>query len=153
MQNQDRLGQLADRLARCTASIGYKPLSGEVVYAGAPFPKNLFSEILIVPQDATVDPFEWAEKSILFSTNRIPCIFIPGKVFDTSGTRHGRGRGWYDRFLAKIPREWSRIGITDSSLLSSSPLVRQSWDEPVDWVVAHDSLHSSWQAFETFARD
>lgn len=69
-------------------------------------------------------------------------LFIPGRRFDTSGTRHGRGHGWYDRLLALLPNRWVRIGVLSPDVLSSIPLKREAWDQPVDYllIVTDDSF-------------
>lgn len=65
-------------------------------------------------------------------------ILVPGREFDTKGTRHGRGGGWYDRFLAAVPREWHRVGVLTTNELSAGALVRESWDEPMDALLVWD---------------
>ncbi len=69
-------------------------------------------------------------------------ILIPGRLFDITGTRHGRGGGWYDRFLAAVPREWFRVGFCYESQFSAAPLLREAWDQPMDavCVVGEDGL-------------
>jgi 5-formyltetrahydrofolate cyclo-ligase len=62
-------------------------------------------------------------------------VFIPGREFDILGTRHGRGGGWYDRFLSEVPREWLRIGVLKKDQLSDQPLKRELWDEPMDYLL------------------
>ena len=40
----------------------------------------------------------------------IDLVVVPGMAFDNHGHRLGRGKGYYDRFLAKVPRA-HKIGI------------------------------------------
>ncbi|MEK7530360.1 MAG: 5-formyltetrahydrofolate cyclo-ligase [Patescibacteria group bacterium] len=59
-------------------------------------------------------------------------IFAPGKEFDIHGTRHGRGRGWYDRLLSGVPKSWLRVGVCFEDQISQTPLERKEWDQPMD---------------------
>ena len=78
-------------------------------------------------------------------------VLIPGTAFDESGTRKGRGGGWYDRFLSRIPAEWTRVGVLPQESLQSEPLQRQSWDEPVDYLLIFGG--KSARVVETGARN
>jgi 5,10-methenyltetrahydrofolate synthetase len=111
--------------------IWYKPLSGE------PIPKmGPLIPWYVVPQNPEMDPFKLAEELI----NRAPkdaraYLLVPGTRFDRFGARYGRGGGWYDRFLSRLPRSWLRIGIAKSHQISETELERNPWDEPVDWLL------------------
>ena len=111
--------------------IGYEPLAGE------PDPKICFSEKqiqFVVPNDSGTDPLKMAEVvSALFKEKDV-YVAVPGTQFDLYGTRHGRGGGWYDRFLAAVPGYWVRVGICFEDSFSNIQLERKKWDEPVDWV-------------------
>jgi 5-formyltetrahydrofolate cyclo-ligase len=41
----------------------------------------------------------------------LECVFVPGLAFDETGMRLGRGGGYYDSFLAKVPGALPRIGL------------------------------------------
>ena len=106
--------------------------------------------MIILPNDKDSDPYIWVDFCKNFCKKELTCILIPGRQFDIYGTRYGRGGGWYDRFLANIPKEWVRIAVTHSSRLSILPLKKESWDEPVDWIIVNGN--SIWKIYETKAR-
>ncbi len=108
-------------------------------------------EISLIPQTPLIDPIILAtnlSKTIIPSKTH---ILIPGQVFDLSGTRHGRGNGWYDRFLAHLPKEIPRIGIVPQDRLSTTLLIRQAWDEPMDWLLYQ--TQETWRIHKTNARN
>lgn len=139
-------------LRKCDASIGYTPLPDEKKYTDAPLIKKIFKDMIFLPNNINSDINYWVDKCRNHCNIRGKniCILIPGRQFDIYGTRYGRGGGWYDRFLEKVPKNWIRIGITDKSNLSELALRREVWDEPLDWIMVNDN--SSWQIYETNAR-
>jgi 5-formyltetrahydrofolate cyclo-ligase len=146
-EDQKEIGALLQRFA---ALVTYIPLRTEVDFrelvsvSGTP-------QYEIKPR-ASLDPRSEAAQAIAMTQGRPTAVLLPGRRFDTSGTRHGQGGGWYDRFLAQIPPEWLRIGICFDDQFSQDPLPRQSWDQVVDVVCVIDRANQSLSLQETKAR-
>jgi 5-formyltetrahydrofolate cyclo-ligase len=63
-------------------------------------------------------------------------ILAPALAVDRSGTRLGRGGGWYDRALAHAGREALVLGVCfPDELLPAGALPREPHDRPVDGVL------------------
>jgi len=92
-----------------------------------------------IPKHGEWDPFELVKtyKQEIPSDAKV-YLLIPGTRFDRFGTRHGRGGGWYDRFLSAVPRDWMRIGVFSHGTLSEEALERKDWDEPMDCLIEVD---------------
>ncbi|MDO8729259.1 MAG: 5-formyltetrahydrofolate cyclo-ligase [bacterium] len=133
------LQEFSDLTATYNGAILYQPLSGEIDYNKPLFPINLHPNQMVLPVNTNENPFAWADKCAEYFKKDIPYVLVPGSNFDIYGTRHGRGGGWYDRFLSKIPTTWLKIGITDTSRLSFQQIAKRPWDQTVDWVLACDS--------------
>ena len=65
-------------------------------------------------------------------------LLIPACVFDRDGGRIGRGKAYYDRFLAKSSA--LKIGVAWSCQLHASPLPLESHDIPVDIIVTDEFI-------------
>ena len=62
-------------------------------------------------------------------------VVVPGVAFDARGTRLGRGRGYYDRFLLRAGREgWLRLGVAFREQICAS-VPAEAHDVPVDMVL------------------
>ncbi len=139
-------------LENCYASIVYTKMINEQHFTDAPLPLHIFDHIFKIPTSPHYDPFVCAESCKNEMKCVDPCILIPGSKFDTQGTRYGRGGGWYDRFLSQVPHGWIRIGVCAQENFLLDAINRESWDEPMDWVLVYNETTSSWSAAETHAR-
>ena len=147
--NQEAL--LGALCASPRAFITYQPLRTEVD-PGAYFTIPPESTVYQIAPRAPLDPATELAQAIARVESAPVALFIPGRRFDRTGTRHGQGGGWYDRFLALAPIEWLRIGFCFSDQLSETPLLRQSWDEPVDVLCVVDRATGALSVYETRAR-
>jgi 5-formyltetrahydrofolate cyclo-ligase len=53
--------------------------------------------------------------------DEIAVVLVPGLAFDRLGTRLGRGKGYYDRFLARLGPDLVRVGITGGYVVAELP--------------------------------
>ncbi len=61
-------------------------------------------------------------------------VLVPALGFDENGTRLGRGAGYYDRLLARLPAATLTVGLAaDAAVLAEIPA--EPHDVPVDVVV------------------
>ncbi len=130
---EKNLGALDSLLTPYRAFITYQPLRTEVAFDFITFPESALIEN--IPPRASLNPTQEAARLTSAIGAQAVVILIPGRRFDAAGTRHGQGGGWYDRFLALVPREWLRVGICYDDQFSGTPLVRESWDQAMDYVV------------------
>ena len=64
----------------------------------------------------------------------VECLLLPALAFDPKGRRLGRGGGYYDRLLAKLPAKVTKIGLAFSfQVLPQIPL--EDHDRTVDLVL------------------
>ncbi|GAB6011349.1 5-formyltetrahydrofolate cyclo-ligase [Viscerimonas tarda] len=69
--------------------------------------------------------------------NKIDLVIVPGLAFDRKMNRLGRGKGYYDRFLAKIKAP--KIGVCfDFQLLDTIP--SDNHDIKMDMIVSENEL-------------
>lgn len=137
-------GEFESVLAQYECSISYYPFEHE---PEPTFPFDIPPVAYTVPKNHSADPGAVAEEVKALVGEKRACLFIPGTAFDSHGTRHGRGGGWYDRFLAAVPTDWLRVGVCTKAEFSSEPLTRESWDQPVDWVVVQTA--GEWEYYQT----
>ena len=84
----------------------------------------------------------------LFSIKKIDLFLVPGVAFDRSGTRLGRGRGFFDRALSGASVQSLKVGIGWSVQTVSSDLPEEKTDIPMDAVVTESWSFYSPQFFK-----
>ncbi|MFH1594718.1 MAG: 5-formyltetrahydrofolate cyclo-ligase [Candidatus Omnitrophota bacterium] len=66
----------------------------------------------------------------------IDLVVIPGVAFDEENMRLGRGKGYYDRFLEKLPGGTVTVGLAfDFQIVKDLP--QDSHDKPVSQVITN----------------
>lgn len=85
------------------------------------------------PDAPAIEPTELAAGTLL-------CV--PGVAFTAGGARLGRGRGYYDRVLAKLAQGVVTAGLAYSfQLLDRLP--REAWDRQLDFVVTESAAYAA----------
>jgi 5-formyltetrahydrofolate cyclo-ligase len=71
----------------------------------------------------------------------IGAVVVPGLAFDRAGQRLGRGKGYYDRFLARLvgPGSALLIGITGDYIVESLPT--DDHDIPMTHLATSSGVH------------
>ena len=65
----------------------------------------------------------------------IDLVIVPGLAFDKQGNRLGRGKGFYDRFLNRLPKKTLTIGLAFNFQVQDS-IPHSSGDLPVKKVLS-----------------
>lgn len=74
------------------------------------------------------------------SFDEIDVVLVPGLAFDLAGNRLGRGKGYYDELLRKLPSGVTRVGVAcDEYLVDALPT--EHHDERVAWVATQSGVH------------
>jgi 5-formyltetrahydrofolate cyclo-ligase len=102
--------------------------------------------------DLTLHPFdaerEWhrygyqqpVAGSPLVAEAEIGVVLVPGLAFDHFGARLGRGKGYYDRLLARLGPGVDLVGVTADALVSPLPLPMADHDVPMGWLATESGV-------------
>ncbi|MCK4810299.1 MAG: 5-formyltetrahydrofolate cyclo-ligase [Candidatus Omnitrophica bacterium] len=67
-------------------------------------------------------------------------VIVPGLAFDYSGHRLGRGAGFYDRFLKKLPEKTKIVGVAFNLQILENLPHKFLQDEKVDILITDTSI-------------
>ena len=71
--------------------------------------------------------------------DKVDLVVIPGIAFDAKGNRIGFGRGFYDRFLSRIPKRILKIGLAfELQVVETIP--EGLTDIPVDKIITEKRI-------------
>lgn len=135
-------------LSSCISILLYKPLADEInispifnycvernIKIFLPVPHKL---ALQLAPERTVDPSRVAETYDCLEREIKPDLaIIPGLGFARNGARLGRGGGWYDRMLAKLPERMFKIGVINECCFFPD-LPQEKHDKCVNLIVTQE---------------
>jgi 5-formyltetrahydrofolate cyclo-ligase len=75
-----------------------------------------------------------------FDPARLDVVIVPGSVFDRRGGRMGYGGGYYDRFLADLAPQATRIGVC-FELQVEEYIPLEPHDQFLDFIVTEDCVY------------
>lgn len=79
--------------------------------------------------------------SAIISPDEIDLIVVPAVAFDKYGNRLGRGGGYYDRYLARLPKYVSTVGVC-REIQMVDDIDMDKHDHDVDIVVTELKVYS-----------
>ena len=77
---------------------------------------------------------------------QIDVLLVPGLAFDRLGNRLGRGRGYYDRFLSRLPADILTIGLAFDGMIREQ-IPHDENDLPVKMVITEQIMSRGICAF------
>lgn len=101
----------------------------------------LISEISDLQKDTNLGCFGIYEPKALLKKSAHPgaldMVIVPGICFDRKGNRLGHGKGFYDRFLKKIPDTTPKVSLAFDFQVLDTDLPTLSYDIPVTQLVTN----------------
>ena len=71
---------------------------------------------------------------------QIAVVLVPGLAFDRLGNRLGRGKGYYDRFLRRLPDNVLTVGLTFDEMMREQ-IPHDENDYPVKLIVTESGFY------------
>jgi len=146
------LPQLAELLRGKAHVLIYAPLPHEPDPRGllALLPQTRFylpkvqeKNLLVLPYREPLSPGAFGvlepAKGPPFPPQRLDAVLVPALAYDRRGFRLGHGKGYYDRFLARLSPHALTVGWVPSALLLDT-LPTDPWDRPVKLVVTEKGV-------------
>ena len=91
-----------------------------------------------------LEPEPLAEKQLELQKDVYYCMLMPGLMFDQKGNRLGYGKGYYDKYLARVPKE---VNLTTIALSYEKMIKVVIPTEGTDWktkyIVTEDRIVST----------
>ena len=93
-------------------------------------------KVCILQEPFVINKLKIMEPQNIEIANSTEVFFVPGLAFSKSGVRLGRGKGLYDKLLAKYPNS-IKVGICSSVNLYDK-LPQESHDILMDYVLTEN---------------
>lgn len=71
----------------------------------------------------------------IYPPKKIDAIFCPGRAFTPDGTRLGRGKGFYDRYLENTAPSVTLVGVCFREQIFDN-LPSEEWDKKMDEIIS-----------------
>lgn len=89
-----------------------------------------------------LEPEVEEDKLFILENNKNYCMIMPGLMFDKKGNRLGYGKGYYDKFLAKLSEDVKMTAIALSYYaMVKDEIPAEETDWRADWVVTEKDIY------------
>lgn len=88
-----------------------------------------------------LEPESLAECRLVLQNNVLYCMLMPGLMFDKKGNRLGYGKGYYDKYLARVPKDVNLTTVAlsyDAMVKDAIPAEETDWR--ADYVVTENEV-------------
>ncbi len=89
-----------------------------------------------------LEPESMAEWRFVLQNDVHYCMLMPGLMFDKKGNRLGYGKGYYDKYLAKIPKDvnLTTIALSYETMIKDA-IPAEETDRRADYVVTEENVY------------